>query len=106
MDLVDAKSGKNVALFQELSSSPATMQASKAADTYGLFPGHETQQADARQACTQSVLGGTPTWVRLPREALPASWAGLRDGDSGQAAFRSSPHAARYGARLGAVHCF
>ena len=55
------------------------MQASKAADTYCLSPGHDIQQADARQACAQSVLGGTPTWVRLPREAWPASWAGMRD---------------------------
>eukprot|EP00959_Pyramimonas_sp_CCMP1952_P311907 6527842-Pyramimonas_sp.AAC.1 len=31
---------EDVALFQELSSSPTTMQASKAADTYGLFEGH------------------------------------------------------------------
>ena len=29
----------NVALFQELSSSPATMEATKAADCYGLFLG-------------------------------------------------------------------
>eukprot|EP00959_Pyramimonas_sp_CCMP1952_P090271 1889641-Pyramimonas_sp.AAC.1 len=36
----------DVALFQELSSSPATMQASKAADTYGLFEGHSIEQAD------------------------------------------------------------
>eukprot|EP00959_Pyramimonas_sp_CCMP1952_P333252 6978113-Pyramimonas_sp.AAC.1 len=42
--------------------SPATMQASKAADTYGLVQGHSIEQADARQACTQSKLGGTPTW--------------------------------------------
>eukprot|EP00959_Pyramimonas_sp_CCMP1952_P018306 387793-Pyramimonas_sp.AAC.1 len=38
---------KDVALFQELSSSPATMQASKAAGTYGLFEGHRIEQADA-----------------------------------------------------------
>eukprot|EP00959_Pyramimonas_sp_CCMP1952_P241583 5049201-Pyramimonas_sp.AAC.1 len=38
------------------------MQASKAADTYGLFEGHSIQQADARQAYTQSKLGGTPAW--------------------------------------------
>eukprot|EP00959_Pyramimonas_sp_CCMP1952_P074431 1554993-Pyramimonas_sp.AAC.1 len=37
------------------------MQASKAADTYGLFEGHSIEQADARQAYTQSRLGGTPT---------------------------------------------
>ncbi len=70
---------KQVALFQELSSCPATMEASKAADIYGLVPGHSVQQADARQAYTQSTLGGTPTWVRLPREAWPASWHKMSD---------------------------
>ena len=55
------------------------MQASKAADTYGLFEGHDIQQADARQAFTQSKLGGTPTWVRLPKEAWPESWRGMID---------------------------
>eukprot|EP00959_Pyramimonas_sp_CCMP1952_P295316 6176689-Pyramimonas_sp.AAC.1 len=48
---------REVALSQELSSSPATMQASKAADTSGLFDGRDIQPADAKQACTQSKLG-------------------------------------------------
>eukprot|EP00959_Pyramimonas_sp_CCMP1952_P431504 9037070-Pyramimonas_sp.AAC.1 len=43
---------RDVALFQELSSSPATIQASEAADTHGLFEGHDIQQADAKQAYT------------------------------------------------------
>eukprot|EP00959_Pyramimonas_sp_CCMP1952_P050142 1047796-Pyramimonas_sp.AAC.1 len=34
------------------------MQASKAAGADGLFEGHDIQQADAKQACTQSNLGG------------------------------------------------
>ena len=38
----------NVALFQELSSCPATMQAGKAADGHGCFPGHTIEQADAK----------------------------------------------------------
>ena len=72
---------KNVALFQELSSCPATMQACKAADSYGCFPNHVIQQADAIQAYTQAELGGLPTWVRLPKEAWPDSWkeAGMID---------------------------
>eukprot|EP00959_Pyramimonas_sp_CCMP1952_P330278 6915558-Pyramimonas_sp.AAC.1 len=73
-DVVDQD--KNVALFQELSSCLATMQASKAADIYGLFEERDIQQTDARQACTQSKLGGTPTWARLPQEAWPESWGG------------------------------
>eukprot|EP00959_Pyramimonas_sp_CCMP1952_P411573 8624598-Pyramimonas_sp.AAC.1 len=53
---------REAALFQELSSSPVTMQASKAAYTLGKFEGRDTQRAEAKQACTQSKLGGTPTW--------------------------------------------
>ena len=69
------------AIFAELGSSPASMQAGKAVDAYGLLHGHSVQQADAEQAYIQSVLGGTPTWVRLPRERWPASWVkqGFRD---------------------------
>ena len=39
-----------MAIFQELASCPATMQASKAADVYGLFKDHSVEQADATQA--------------------------------------------------------
>jgi hypothetical protein len=64
----------NAALFQELGSSPATMEAGKACDACGLVPGHAVQQADAEQAYIQSKLGGeTPTWVRLPAERRPES---------------------------------
>eukprot|EP00959_Pyramimonas_sp_CCMP1952_P385277 8074602-Pyramimonas_sp.AAC.1 len=55
------------------------MQASKAADTYGLFESRDIQQADARQAHAQSKLVGTLTLVRLPKEAWPESWAGMID---------------------------
>ena len=67
---------RQVALFQELSSSPATMQASKAADVYAMFDGNDGEQSDARQAYTQSKLGGKATWVRLPKEAWPPHWEG------------------------------
>jgi hypothetical protein len=68
------------ALFNELSSAPATMQAAKACDAYGLLPGHIAQQCDAEQAYIQSKLAGpTPTWVRLPRERWPKAWYGMRD---------------------------
>eukprot|EP00959_Pyramimonas_sp_CCMP1952_P456748 9473678-Pyramimonas_sp.AAC.1 len=55
------------------------MQASKAADTYGLFEGHSIEQADARQAYTHSKLGGSPTWVFLPRAEWPESWSHMRN---------------------------
>ena len=63
-----------VAMFQELSSSPATMEASKVADCFGIAPGHVVEQADAEQAYTQSKLGGVPTWVSLPRDQWPKAW--------------------------------
>ena len=68
-----------VAMFQELSSCPATMEAGKACDLYGCLRGHDIQQCDAEQAYTQSKLGGTPTWVRLPKEQWPESWKGMHD---------------------------
>ena len=48
----------DVALFQELGSSPATLEAAKVADVYGMMPGHAVEQADAEQAYIQSKLGG------------------------------------------------
>ena len=69
------------AMFQELSSCPATMGAAKAADCYGLLPGHTVEQADADMAYTQANLGGTKCWVALPREQWPQAWvdAGLKN---------------------------
>ena len=62
------------AIFAELGSSPATMEAARAADAYGLCPGHAVQQSDAEQAYTQAWLTGTETWVRLPRDQWPERW--------------------------------
>ena len=38
------------AVFQDLGSSPASMEAGKMADAYGSMLGHDLQQADAEQA--------------------------------------------------------
>ena len=62
------------AIFQELSSNPATMDAANAADLVSLFPGNSAMQADATQAYTQSELGGVRTWVRLPKNRWPKKW--------------------------------
>ena len=61
------------AVFQELGSSPAAMEAGNSCDFYGLLPGHRSEQSDAEQAYTQSLLKGTDTWVFLPRDRWPAS---------------------------------
>ena len=66
------------ALFQDISSCPATMEAAKAADLYGLVLGHSTELSDAEQAYTQSKMGGpAKTWVALPREEWPPGWEGM-----------------------------
>jgi hypothetical protein len=70
----------NTALFQELGSSPATMEAGKACDAIGCAPGNSVEQADAEQAYVQAKLGGdAETWVRLPRDRQPESWKGMKD---------------------------
>jgi len=57
----------DAAMFQDLGSAPASMEASKAADAYGLFRGHTIEQADAVQAYIQAKLQGpATTWVLLP----------------------------------------
>ena len=58
-----------VAIFQDLGSSPAAMEAGKAVDCYGCFEGHGCMQADAEQAYVQAELKGPATWVLLPEEA-------------------------------------
>ena len=62
------------AIFQDLGSCLATMEASKAADFYGLAPGFAVEIAGAVQAYIQAELSGTPCWVCLPPEARPDSW--------------------------------
>jgi hypothetical protein len=64
----------DAALFTELGSSPATMEAGKALDAYGSQEGYSSQQADGKQAYTQATPKGTKTWVRLPRERWPKEW--------------------------------
>jgi hypothetical protein len=62
----------DAAMFQDLGSAPASMQASKAADAFGLFPGNTLEQADAVQAYIQAKLTGpTETWVLLPADECP-----------------------------------
>ena len=53
----------HAAIFQELSSSPATLEAAKSVDAYGCMKDNETQRCDAQPAYVQSELGGIETWV-------------------------------------------
>ena len=61
-----------VALFQDLGSSPATLDASRACDAVGCAPGNTTEIADAPAAYLQADLKGSPCWVHLPEEAWPS----------------------------------
>ncbi|CAE8585896.1 unnamed protein product, partial [Polarella glacialis] len=67
------------ALFGDLSSAPVTIEASRVCDAFGLLSGHAIEQADAEQAYIQSPLGGTETYIRLPKELQPDSWKHMRD---------------------------
>jgi hypothetical protein len=64
----------DIAMFQELGSAPATMVAAKTCDLYGLLEGHVVENADATQAYTQSLLGGTNAWVSLSKRS--GQWLG------------------------------
>jgi hypothetical protein len=63
------------AMFQDMSSSPATLEAARVADCVGCFEGNDVQMADAVQAYIQAELSGDPCWVVLPAEARPTEWA-------------------------------
>ena len=49
------------ALFADMSSSPASMEAGKILDVFGSQPGFAIQQADAKQAYTQALFTGVAT---------------------------------------------
>ena len=68
----------NAAIFQELSSSPAGIEAVKLIIMFGLLPGHIIEQSDAEQAYLQADISGgdTKTWVRLPKEYWPPAGSG------------------------------
>ena len=66
----------DVAMFQDLSASPATMPASRVNDAWGAQKGHCTKQADATQAYIQAFLKGPKTWIRLPFEMGPVDEEG------------------------------
>ena len=46
----------DVAVFQDIGSSPANMDASRCVGAYSCFGGHGDEQADAEQSCIQSKL--------------------------------------------------
>ena len=65
---------RDVVVFQELASQPATLEASCADDAYGCFDGNTLEQVDAEQAYVQALMKGTETWIRLPKHQWPDHW--------------------------------
>ena len=64
-----------VALYQTLSASPASITSANAIISYGLLQGHCISTGDAVKAYLQSWLeSNAATWVRLPKEIWPSSW--------------------------------
>ena len=51
------------AMFQEIGSAPSTIEASRAADCYGLMPGNQITTSDGEQAYIQADLKGPCTWA-------------------------------------------
>ena len=67
----------NAAVLEELSSSPASMEAGKLCDLWGSQPGNAIQPADGNQAYCQSTLRGVrQTWIRLPHSNDPHNGKG------------------------------
>jgi hypothetical protein len=65
----------SAAVFQELTASPATVQAANSNIAYGLLPGHCTTQSDAIRAYVQSLLHSKhKTYVRIPYMLWPKHW--------------------------------
>ena len=69
----------DVALFNELASTPATMEASRIADIYSCFKGHSMEGRDVEQAYLQAYLEGTPTYITLPKELWTEKMHSMRD---------------------------
>ena len=66
-----------LAVFQELSAHPTTIQDANANVAYGTLPGHDTEAADAVRAYIQSLLKSKyKTWARIPPELWPKEWKG------------------------------
>jgi hypothetical protein len=62
--------------FCELGSSPPSIEAAKALDAMGSFPGYQVKTGDAKGAYTQALLLGAETWVALPENRWPKHWIG------------------------------
>ena len=64
-----------IAVFSDMASQPATLEASAAAELFGLLDGNDTEVADAVQAYIQARLRGeNKTYVHIPYHQWPDQW--------------------------------
>ena len=63
-----------IAVFNSLSSEPATLEGSKAVDAHWLIGRNQLMSSDCRQAYVQTKLTGTRTRVEIPIEQWPDEW--------------------------------
>ena len=64
-----------MAVFQQMSASPTTVNTANSTIAYGMLPNHTVQAADAIRAYIQSYLNTQhETWVSIPPELRPAAW--------------------------------
>ena len=57
-----------VALFQEMATTPTTLEASRYCDLLGLMPGNATEGRDVEQAYLLAKMTGPATYIVLPKE--------------------------------------
>lgn len=58
----------SVALFNEMATTPATLEASRLSDFYACLPDHTVESRDVEQAYLQARLEGPKTFIQLPKE--------------------------------------
>ena len=65
----------NLALYQTLSASRASIVAANATIAFGMLEGHKVTSADAVKAYLQALLKSlAKTWIRLPKQVWPKEW--------------------------------
>jgi len=57
-----------VAMFQEMATTPTTLEASRYSDLLATFPGNSVEGRDVEQAYLQADFEGPPTYIVLPKE--------------------------------------
>ena len=58
----------DVAMFQELATTPNTLEASRYSDLLSCLPGNWVEGRDVQQAYLQADMEGMPTYIVLPKE--------------------------------------